>query len=375
MSAAVAGPTAASTAAGSRQKLSRSMSANTGVAPARQTALADAAKENEGRITSSPGPIPMPSSARCSAEVPELTATQCRPSTSAENSFSNAATSGPCATMPERRTRSTAARSSSPIRGWAAGIMQGPPRVLGGLAGSALDPSLLPDLHDMRLRNRSVPVRRVPRAPPPARCRQAWPAWSRTAGYRLAPGPPTTHRAGQGAGDAGDAGAGAARSGLGQRLPWTRTAGRRCPARTDHRRRRAVPDADRRTHGTQRATGSVGGRVVRVTLVVLVVLVALVPVGVAAYRGARMSAHSADGAARLAGSRAETRWRCVEREIDAALPAGSRVTVPMDQPLLPYQRAIELAAPHLQVVSRAADADYELRLVPARQGGRCWNYR
>lgn len=118
----VRGETAASTATGSRQKWSGSMSANTGVAPVSATELAVAAKVKDGTITSSPGPTPAASRPRCSALVPELTATHGRPSTSAENSSSNAATSGPCTTMPLARTRSTARRSSSPIIGFAAGI-------------------------------------------------------------------------------------------------------------------------------------------------------------------------------------------------------------------------------------------------------------
>ena len=76
------------------------MSANTGSAPTRRTALADAAKENDGTITSSPAPMPSAIKARCKAEVPELTATQCRPPTTSENSASKAATSGPWTTFP-----------------------------------------------------------------------------------------------------------------------------------------------------------------------------------------------------------------------------------------------------------------------------------
>src|SRR5262245_38052497 len=45
--------------------------------------------------TSSPAPTPAPSSARCSAEVPELTPTQCLAPTWAANAFSNAVTFGP----------------------------------------------------------------------------------------------------------------------------------------------------------------------------------------------------------------------------------------------------------------------------------------
>ena len=58
-----------------------------------RTALAVAAKVNEGTMTSSPGPMPMASNPRCSALVPEFTATQGARRRAAENSGSNAATS------------------------------------------------------------------------------------------------------------------------------------------------------------------------------------------------------------------------------------------------------------------------------------------
>ena len=74
-------------------------------------------------MTSSPGPIPAASRPRCSPEVPELTATQRRPPvTRSANSSSKVATSGPWAIIPERMTRSTAARSSSPTIGLAGGM-------------------------------------------------------------------------------------------------------------------------------------------------------------------------------------------------------------------------------------------------------------
>ena len=119
MMAAVCGVTAASTASGSTQKYLASMSAKTGRAPVSATALAVAANVNDGTITSSPAPMPAASRPRCSPLVPELTATQgrSRPN-SAANSRSKAATSGPWASMPLRNTRSTAARSSSPMIGW-----------------------------------------------------------------------------------------------------------------------------------------------------------------------------------------------------------------------------------------------------------------
>ena len=129
------------------------MSAKTGVAPVSATEFAVAAKVNDGTMTSSPGPTPAASRPRCRPDVPELTATQVRPSTSASaNSCSKAATSGPWATMPERSTRSTAARSSSPMIGLAAGMNVGRQafsspevsvvtRVLAPVAGQTSEPS------------------------------------------------------------------------------------------------------------------------------------------------------------------------------------------------------------------------------------------
>ncbi len=73
---------AASTASGARLKVSGSMSAKTGVAPVSATELAVAANVNDGTTTSCPGPTPAASRPRCWPEVPELTATQVRPSTS-----------------------------------------------------------------------------------------------------------------------------------------------------------------------------------------------------------------------------------------------------------------------------------------------------
>ena len=90
------------------------MSANTGVAPVIATALAVAAKVKDGTTTSSPGPMPAASSPRCSALVPELTATQVWPPTMAANSSSKAATSCPWTRRPLRSTCITAAVSSSP---------------------------------------------------------------------------------------------------------------------------------------------------------------------------------------------------------------------------------------------------------------------
>ena len=109
-------------------KVRGSISTNTGLPPARQTEFAVAAKVKEGTITSSPGRTPTAMSAMCRPDVPEFTAIQWRPLTKAENSDSKAATSGPCAIIPDCRTRSTAARSSAPTIGFAAGIITSLPQ-------------------------------------------------------------------------------------------------------------------------------------------------------------------------------------------------------------------------------------------------------
>jgi hypothetical protein len=124
-------------------------------------------------------------------------------------------------------------------------------------------------------------------------------------------------------------------------------------------------------HGDGRRPGAL----LRSAVAVIIVLLVLLPVAVAAYRGARLSLENASPSARAAGAQQERRWRCVEQEIAAAVPTHAKVTVPMDQSLLPYQRAMELTAPHARVVSRASQADFELRLVPARRHGKCWNFR
>lgn len=103
---------------------------------------------------------------------------------------------------------------------------------------------------------------------------------------------------------------------------------------------------------------------------VAVTLGALTPVAVAAQRGADLSAETLSSSARAAADRREGGWQCLERRIDALLPRGANVVVPMDQPLLNYQRALEMVAPHAEVVDQRSEADYELRLVPAA-GTRC----
>ena len=78
------------------------MSTKTGRAPQWRIALAVAMNEWLAVITSSPGPTPTASSARCSAVVQLLTAQAWSAPTKAANSCSKAATSGPCVTQPEQ---------------------------------------------------------------------------------------------------------------------------------------------------------------------------------------------------------------------------------------------------------------------------------
>ena len=67
--------------------VSGSISANTGVAPTCRIVFAVEANVSGVVITSSPGPIPCVSSARCSAAVQELTAMQCFAPTYSANFF------------------------------------------------------------------------------------------------------------------------------------------------------------------------------------------------------------------------------------------------------------------------------------------------
>ncbi len=103
-----------STVSGVRFPVSTSTSANTGAAPTYRTAFAVAMNENDGTMTSSPGPIPHATNARCSAVVQELTATPSRAPTRAANFSSKLATRGPCATQPESTACAAASASASP---------------------------------------------------------------------------------------------------------------------------------------------------------------------------------------------------------------------------------------------------------------------
>ncbi len=102
--------------------VARSTSAKTGVAPVYTTALVVAMNDSDGTTTSSPGPTPASTSARCSPVVQLETATPSAARTLAANADSNAATRGPWATHPLRNTSVTALTSASPSTGRMIGI-------------------------------------------------------------------------------------------------------------------------------------------------------------------------------------------------------------------------------------------------------------
>src|SRR5436305_1034727 len=79
--------------------------------------------DNDGTTTSSPGPIPSTTIARCSPVVHEETATPCRAPTVDATAASNSATRGPCATQPDATAAAAASDSSEPKKGFITGIM------------------------------------------------------------------------------------------------------------------------------------------------------------------------------------------------------------------------------------------------------------
>ena len=104
----------------------------TGSAPTYRTALTLATKVRAGTITSSPGPTPAASSARCSAAVPLLTAATWRTPRYSLNASSNSAVRGPMVSQPELRQSSTASTSvsvgSTAVRGTVQVISPARPR-------------------------------------------------------------------------------------------------------------------------------------------------------------------------------------------------------------------------------------------------------
>ncbi len=93
------------------------MSASTGVAPVCRITLTVAQNVRGVVITSSPGPIPSATNAKCSPAVQELTPKARGAATYSANSFSNCDVRGPVVSQPERRVRTTSSISSFPILG------------------------------------------------------------------------------------------------------------------------------------------------------------------------------------------------------------------------------------------------------------------
>ena len=121
-SAVVRSVTAAAAASGSRFSVRASMSAKTGRARSKSTALALATNEKGEVTTSSPSDTPTARRPRCSPAVPLATAHACSAPSHAAKACSKAGTRGPSESWPERRTSMTAASSSGPSTGWASGM-------------------------------------------------------------------------------------------------------------------------------------------------------------------------------------------------------------------------------------------------------------
>src|SRR5258707_6988197 len=92
-------------------------SAKTGVAPEWTMTFAVAGHVIGVVITSSPGPTPSATSARCIAAVPDATASTCSASSTSAARRSSSADFGPVVSQPDRSVSATASISSSPIAG------------------------------------------------------------------------------------------------------------------------------------------------------------------------------------------------------------------------------------------------------------------
>ena len=108
---------ARATSSGSMFRSLSRTSAKTGVAPVWTITFAVAGHVIGVVITSSPGPTPSATSARCSAAVPDVTASACFASTYSAKRRSSSAARGPVVSQPERSVSVTASISSSPTAG------------------------------------------------------------------------------------------------------------------------------------------------------------------------------------------------------------------------------------------------------------------
>ena len=117
MIARVRGVIAASTAARSMLRVTRSQSTNTGFAPTLTIMLRTVKKLCAEVITSSPGPMPQSCSATSTAAVAEVSTRTGRPPQKADSAASNCRTQGPLVSCPERRTSPTPAMVASSSTG------------------------------------------------------------------------------------------------------------------------------------------------------------------------------------------------------------------------------------------------------------------
>ncbi len=117
MIARVLGVIAASTAARSRLRVTRSQSTKTGVAPTLTIMLRTVKKLWALVITSSPAPMPASCSATSTAAVADVSTRTGRPPQNSESDSSNRRTHGPLARCPDRRTSPTPAMVASSSTG------------------------------------------------------------------------------------------------------------------------------------------------------------------------------------------------------------------------------------------------------------------
>jgi len=123
MTALVRGVSLWATDCGEMLKVDRSTSAKTGVAPQYMITLAVATQVKDGRITSSPGPMPMAASIRCNPVVQLLVARAWGVRDLWAKAVSNSATLGPWVSQPEASGARHACHSSSPVDGSAMGMI------------------------------------------------------------------------------------------------------------------------------------------------------------------------------------------------------------------------------------------------------------
>ena len=166
MTARVRGVMTRSIAAGSMLRVAGSRSANTGLAPARTTALAQETNVKLGSTTSSPGPTPESRTDASSAELHELRNSGRAPSRCVASAASATRAAGPPPISRLARTACAAASASaSPIHGRVNGKRErrtGAPPSMASATDSSVDlrPESIGNRSAVRRRNRRNYTRR-----------------------------------------------------------------------------------------------------------------------------------------------------------------------------------------------------------------------